>query len=358
MALQTSRTTQPLTLDEIDPAWLTGALRTRFPDVEVVDAVRDAERAGTSTSARFALTYADGTLDPSLPPAVYVKGGFDAVMRRRVWAAPIQEARFYADFADEVPLNLPGAYYAGVDDDARQGIVILEDLSARGVHLGHATDHVSVDALAACVTDLAALHARFWADARLAAYQNWSGPQRAYLRYLCRPKHWAEVLERPDADLLVQLLPTPEAALAGLEAMWAANDSRPPALLHGDCHGGNLFFEADGRPGFLDWQCTFPGNPGHDLGELMLTALDTEDRRRSERDLIEQYHDALLANGVPDAPGADELWLYYRRNIMHDMVSSVLNPYDMQSAEVTTITAGRTLRAAHDLDLLGALAGA
>jgi hypothetical protein len=29
----------------------------------------------------------------------------------------------------------------------------------------------------------------------------------------------------------------------------------------------------------------------------------------------------------------------------------------MQSAEVTTITAGRSLRAAHDLDLLGALAG-
>jgi hypothetical protein len=42
---------------------------------------------------------------------------------------------------------------------------------------------------------------------------------------------------------------------------------------------------------------------------------------------------------------------------MHDMESSVLNPYDMPSAEVTTITAGRTSRTAHDLDLLCALAG-
>jgi aminoglycoside phosphotransferase (APT) family kinase protein len=98
--------------------------------------------------------------------------------------------------------------------------------------------------------------------------------------------------------------------------MWALNDAKPPTLVHGDCHGGNLFYAADGAPGFLDWQCTFPGTPRHDLGELLLTT----------------------------------------QNIMHNMVSSVLNPYDMQTAEVTTITAGRTLHAAHDLDLLGALA--
>jgi aminoglycoside phosphotransferase (APT) family kinase protein len=164
------------------------------------------------------------------------------------------------------------------------------------------------------------------------------------------------VLERLDADLLVALLPTPDAALAGLEAMLAANDARPPTLLHGDCHGGNLFFEADGRSGFLDWQCTFPGNPGHDLGELLLTTLDTDDRRSSERELIGLYRDALAGHGVTDAPTVDEMFLSYRRNVMHDMVSSLLNPYDMQSAEVTAITAGRTLRAAHDLDLLDALA--
>jgi hypothetical protein len=66
---------------------------------------------------------------------------------------------------------------------------------------------------------------------------------------------------------------------------------------------------------------------------------------------------ALAGQGVRDVPSVEELFLFYGRNIMHDMVSSMLNPYDMQSAEVTTITAGRSLRAAHDLDLLGALAG-
>jgi hypothetical protein len=354
MPLQTTRTSLPLTLEEVNPEWLTRVLRTQFPDVTITSTVRGAERAGTSTSARFALTYAAGAA--GLPAAVYVKGGFDAVMRRRVWAALIQEARFYAEFADDVPLNIPRAYFAGVDEQGRQGVVILEDLTARGVRFGHATDDVTLDSVAACVTGLAALHARFWGNTRLGLYRHWAEPQRAYLRYLCRPKHWAEVLRRPDADLLVQLLPTPEAALAGLSAMWAANDARTATLLHGDCHGGNLFFETDGRPGFLDWQCTFPGNPGHDLGELLLTTLDTGNRRGWERDLIGLYRDVLVGHGVRDAPSKEKLWLDYRRNIMHDMVSSVLNPYDMQTAEVTTITAGRTLRAAHDLDLLDALA--
>jgi aminoglycoside phosphotransferase (APT) family kinase protein len=355
MALPTTRMSLPLTLDEVTPTWLTQALSTRFPGVDVVMAVRDSERAGTSTSARFSLAYRAGTAVPDAPATVYVKGGFDAVMRRRVWAALIQEARFFGELSADVPINVPVAYFAGIDEEARQGVLILEDMTTRNVHFGHATDHVSIATAAALVTDLARLHARFWDDPRLAGYRDWAEPQRAYLRYLCRQKHWDEVLERPNADLLVQVLPTPEAALDALERMWALNDARVPTLVHGDCHGGNLFFEADGSPGFLDWQCTFPGTGAHDLGELLLTTLDTDDRRRSERDLIGAYQQALVANGVANAPTAEDVFLSYRQNVMHNMVSSVLNPYDMQTAEVTTITAGRTLHAAIDLHLLDAL---
>jgi Phosphotransferase enzyme family len=355
MELRTSVMPLPLTLDEVTPEWLTDALGTRFPGVEVTGSVRDAERAGTSTSARFVLTYGSDSGYADLPESVYVKGGFDAVMRRRVWSALIQEARFFSEFGDQVPVRIPLAYFAGVDDEARQGIVILEDMTVRGVRFGHATDHVTVDAVTEIVGELARLHARFWNAPQLSEYRAWADPQRSYLRYLCRPKHWDEVLQRPNADLLVEVLPTPSAALEALEKMWAINDTRVSTLVHGDCHGGNLFFETDGRPGFLDWQCTFAGAPAHDLGELLLTTLDVPARRDGERQIIQYYRDELVANGVENAPSTDELFLSYRQNVMHNMISSVLNPYDMQTAEVTTITAGRTLHAAIDLDLLGAL---
>ena len=40
---------------------------------------------------------------------------------------------------------------------------------------------------------------------------------------------------------------------------------------------------------------------------------------------------------------------------MHNLIGSVLNPYDMQTEEVTTISATRALAAAQELDTLKAL---
>ena len=357
MSLTTTAMRLPLTLDEVTPEWLTEALGTRFPGVKVAGASRDAERAGTSTSARFTLDYAARGDNPDLPDTIYVKGGFDAVMRRRVWAALIQEARFYAEFAPDMPVNIPLAYFAGVDEEQRQGIVILEDMTIRNVHFGHATDDVSVDTVAQIIEGQAKFHARFWADPKLEAYREWAEPQRAYLRYLFRQKSWDAVQERPYAHLMNQVLTSGEQGVEWLERQWALDDARVPTLLHGDCHGGNLYFETDGRPGFMDWQCVFPGAPGHDHGEMLLTNLTTEDRRANERQLLKHYREVLVASGVKDAPSDDELFLSYRQNIMHNVASGGMNPYDMQTEQVTVITATRILQAAIDLDLKGALFG-
>ena len=345
----------PLSLAEVTPSWLTTALSHTFPGIRIEAAHQSDTRSGTASSARFELLYGTRAGHMSLPDSVYVKGGFDSIMRNRVWAALIQEAQFYRDFAGDAPVALPRAYYCGYDSAARQGIVILEDLFARQVRFGHATDDTTVDTLAAVVEGLAKLHAHFWDDPRLASVSSWKDPQRTFFRYLCRPSHWADVLERSYGATLLGILPSREMALAGLERMWAMDDSAARTLVHGDCHCGNLFYEPNGVPGFLDWQCVFPGAPAHDLAELIVTSLEPERRRTAERDLIQLYCDILKSEGVADRPSADELFHSYRCNNMHNLIGSVLNPYDMQTEEVTTISATRALAAAQELDTLKAL---
>ena len=355
MTLNTTNTQLPLSLDEVTPDWLTSALSTRFPGVKVSTAVRDAERAGTSTSARFTLQYASRGAGNAAPDTVYVKGGFDDAMRRRVWAALIQEARFYAEFGPEVPVDIPLVYFAGVDFEAKQGVLILEDMTARGVRFGQIPDYNSVDTVAKVIEGQAKLHAKFWNDPRLPAYREWAEPQRLFIRYIFRQKHWEAVHQRQYADMIRQVLPSPEFAIRAQERLWAINDARIPTLLHGDCHFGNLFFTPEGQPGYLDWQCTFPGVPGHDHAEMIISALTTDDRRASERDLITLYREVLVASGVKDAPSFDDLFLSYRQNLMHNMGFAVFNPYDMQTVLVTDTSAIRALHAAIDLDMAGAL---
>ncbi|MDQ6525891.1 phosphotransferase [Nocardioides sp. LHD-245] len=352
----TGSTELPLTLDEVTPAWLSGALGTAFAGVRVGAVTRQGERAGTSTSATFVLDYEDDGGHADLPRSVYIKGGFDEVMRRRVWVALIQEARFFAELAPDVPINIPRSYFSGVDEAVGQGVVILEDMAPRGVEFGHITRDRGPDTVARVIELQARLHARFWNSPRLDAYADWGQPQRVFLRYLLREKSWDDVLTRAYGDRILDIFPDRDFALRALERCWELDDALPRTLLHGDPHSGNQFFEADGAPGFNDWQCTFPGAPGHDHAEMLVSSLSVEERRAHERDLIAHYREVLVAEGVADAPSLDELFLSYRQNQAHNMVQSVFNPYDMQTQEVTDTSAGRTLAAAADLDLIGALA--
>lgn len=345
----------PLTLDDVSAPWLSDALAKRFPGVRVSAVTREDERAGTSTSARFLVEYDQDGGHDTLPGSVYVKGGFDPVMRRRVWAALVQEARFFAELAPDVPINIPQAYFTAYDEEVGQGIVVLEDMSTRGVDFGHITQGRGPDTIAAVIELQAKLHARFWASPRLDAYKAWGEPQRLFLQYLLREKSWDEVMTRGYGDRITPILRDREFALRALAACWAHDDALPRTLLHGDPHSGNQYFEKDGAPGFMDWQCTFPGAPGHDHAEMLCTSLTIDERRTHERDLLLHYREVLVAEGVEDAPSFDALWLNYRQNQMHNMAQAVFNPYDMQTQEVTDMSAERCLTAAEDLDVIGAL---
>ena len=48
-----------------------------------------------------------------------------------------EEVHAYADVAPVSPLRMPRCYFAGYDAEAQQGIVIMEDLRARGVTFLH-----------------------------------------------------------------------------------------------------------------------------------------------------------------------------------------------------------------------------
>lgn len=341
----------PLTLEAITPQWLSAALSVRHPGTRVKSVEVSNRRSGTSTSSRMVLEYEGET---GLPRTLYIKGGFQEAMRRRVWAALAIEAQFYDRIAPTLPIRMPRSYFAGVDESTRQGIVIFEDLTLRGVGFGHATQPLGADAIAKVLDLQARMHAQWWERPALAELAQWAQPQRVFLKYLLRQKHWNEVLQRPYADRIPAPLRDADFVAHAHDRLWALNDSRRQTLVHGDCHGGNLFFERDGSPGLLDWQCTARGHWAHDVMWIIVSAMDIEARRAHERDLLEHYLGQLSACGAP-APRFDEAWLAYRQNMMHGMSSSVANPYDMQSETVTRLSAERVLAAIEDLDVLESL---
>lgn len=341
----------PLSLDDVTPSWLTHALAGAFPGAVVTGVRRDREFFGTAASARLHLDYAAGC--PAGPPSVHVKGGFDDTWRKRVWMALHQEVRFYNDFAADVDLNLPIAYYAALDESP-QGILVMEDLAARGVSFGQNMLPVTPDHVAGILEQVAGMHATWWGSPRLEAIRGWEQPQRTFLKYLYRPKHWDVLADWTNGDLMVEAVGSADNAVAALETLWAWCDAQPRTLVHGDLHGGNIFYESDGRPGFLDWQLCFGGTYSHDMAWIIITALTVEQRRTHERELVETYRDALRVAGGP-APGLDDTWDAYRRQTAHAIASYGAVPRDNGPVPVLEEAGLRAFTAAIDHDVLGAL---
>ena len=136
----------PRSVDELTAAWLTHALRERFPAViveavEIVQVIR-----GTATKVRLHAHYAGGAVTGGPPETLCVKGGLDDRWRVKAFTRVVKplglldpakayevEVRFYDHLAPTIHASLPDCWFAGVDAQTGQGILVLEDLVTAGV---------------------------------------------------------------------------------------------------------------------------------------------------------------------------------------------------------------------------------
>ncbi|MDT5199581.1 MAG: hypothetical protein QOH34_1103 [Mycobacterium sp.] len=173
-------TVLPLGLDEITTKWLSEALSAANPGVEVASVEIDRVVHGTASKALLRLTYNDARGDAGLPPTLCVKGGFRDALRKRVWGGLMLETRFYKLVAPQLTINIPRCYFAAIEESSRQAVVVLEDLSARGVQFMGAEAPLEPDAVAAMLTLPARLHAQWWGRADLNQFNGWQDPMRVH----------------------------------------------------------------------------------------------------------------------------------------------------------------------------------
>lgn len=342
----------PRSFDEFTADWFSKALSRQFPGAIVSGFSRNSERVGTSASCRFELTYANCGEGDDAPNVVYLKGGFTEQQLNRYWMVLQQEARFYSALSHDVPTTIPRHYFAAIDEE-KQGITMLEDLVSRNVRFGF-WGELTVGDVAGLLEQFAALHARWLGDARLPSLAGWEVPQREFLKYLVRDKHWEELTGRAYGPELIEAIPEPRLVRAALERLWALNDAARRTLVHGDAHGGNMYFAPDGAPGILDWQLCFAGTPMHDVSWLIVSGLNIEDRPAEEARLLKTYAAAAAAHGT-EMPDFDAIWLSHRQQMVHAFVSGACEPRESGPVEAINAAARVAIAAANDHDVLDAL---
>jgi aminoglycoside phosphotransferase (APT) family kinase protein len=340
--------------DAITPSWMTTALSAHHPGA-VVDDVRVALRDdGTNRRARLELTYSAG----SGPGTVFAKAVDPAHAELVALTSGLfHEPRLFSSGV-ALPLDHPEVYLALIDEEGGDFLMIMEDVVARGGDPRDSTRPMTVEQVANGVRGLARLHSAYWGD-RLTGNPalGWVEPFVAFEGMQYAPLDIAR--ERAADTVSDEILAlTGEQLFVDIWARYIGTLTRAPqTLLHGDPHIGNTYVLPDDDVGFLDWQMARRGNWSLDLGYFLQGALHIEERRRSERDLLDEYRDALTLP-ADDMPSHDEVLVRYRASVAHGLAiwMATLSGGDAwQSAGVCLALVQRYAAAFVDLDSRAAI---
>ena len=139
----------------LSPAWLSSALSTHFPGIEV-ESVQVTETLQTmATKVRFDVEYVDAPV--GAPRALCVKGYFGSGVGYRSTAG-LGETKFYRELASTLSVRVPPCFYTGIDESTGQAIIIMEDLVTSGSTFLSALSPYRVDQAASTLDQLARLH--------------------------------------------------------------------------------------------------------------------------------------------------------------------------------------------------------
>jgi hypothetical protein len=299
----------------LSPRWLTAALQPRFPGIEIAAVVPGPVVDRISTNARFVIECSGGIPD-GLSPALCVKGYFNEIGRTaRYVGAP--EAGFYRDLAAVTGVRTLRSVYADIDPATRHGVVITEDVVAQGGTFLDGNSPYTPDQTAQTLAEFARLHAATWADPRYADTE-WLAPRLGRVLDVWGLSNTIEIVSRnfdgPNGTGIPDEVRDPHRLVDAYRDL--ATPSGPWCVIHGDAHVGNLYLDAAGAASLVDWQLVQRGRWYFDVGYHIASTLTVPERRRTERDLLRHYLDALASHGVTPPPW-NEAWPAIAGGMLH-----------------------------------------
>lgn len=347
----------PLRIEDIDRDWLNRALRTRAPEAtlrafDILDV-----NHGTCTKIRLRLDLDEPGRRAGIPERVILKGGFEPHSRAMHYMHE-SEVRAYRDVLPVLGLPSPACYFAEFDPERRQGIVIMEDLTARGVTFCNPLQPQKREQVARRLGELARFHAKTWGSPALRSGRwEWLEPMipegGGHLAQFLEPDVWQRYVELPRgraASIYFQDVHWMRTALDRLAVLAA---QLPHAVLHGDTHLGNLYIDPDGTPGFFDsvphrWPAI------EEVTYHITCALDPIDRRRWENDLVALYLEELARHGVTP-PRLEDALKHYAAFLAFGFCIFIVNDSTFQPESINTAYTARFSAAMIDNDTIGVL---
>jgi Ecdysteroid kinase-like family len=307
---------------DISAEWLDGVLGAAAPGARVTCVTPLHASVGTTTRAALSVQYNAAGIAAGLPTQLFVKCTSTAAQRLMLGLGGLiyGEPGFYTCVRPKLEIEAPQGFYGAVEPRSWRSIVVLEDVvRTRGARFWELPTRVTRRQIEDLVATVATWHGRLW-----------NSPLLAQWRWLKTPAQQMQVIDaliafadrtgagatRAHAVIPRELRGRAQDLYAGMRRSLQAASCGPRTYLHGDLHVANTYFLPQGTIGVADWQVGLQGSWAHDYAYILTTALEVEDRRTWERELLDFYLDRLAAAGGA-APPRNDAWEAYRRATLY-----------------------------------------
>jgi Phosphotransferase enzyme family len=355
---------------QFDEHVLQALIRTKHPEAVVRSArVVDIAMTGdghqqVSSAQRVAVEIEYGPSVPDdLPTRLIIK-----IARPDFGDLPLyrNEVNAYLNLGDELPVNTPRC--VGGHHDAASGTfaLVLEDLRHGDARFQSVQTSTTVQDIEQLLDELARMHGAFWDSPRFDGELKWVSPHTSGPIYemftdpnLIPALVTYEVATQQFKREFVEMVDeTADSLCTKVDVARHHQAALHQTLLHGDCHIGNTYQDADGCAGLLDWQLLARGYCMHDVSYLLITGLSVADRRQYERHLIEYYRQRLAETGAVGIPPLRELLEEHRIAAAWCLyVGWLTTPIDNYGWEISVANHIRLATAYRDLESKRAIDG-
>lgn len=310
----------PLSYEAITPAWMTDVLCKQTPGAEVTRVRLDERDSGSTNRRRIFVEYNEAGEAAGLPGSVFCKATQGLLNRINLAICGCIHAEnvFFNRIRPLMDLETPRAIHAAYDPESFNSIIVLHDMAGEVTFCDY--DHRIDHALACSLVDLLVkLHSQFWQHPEINA-QTMALPTFPEFWHMIERNEQAAYCDkgfRESEDII------PARLYARADEVWPATlksvdlqNHYPHTLLQGDCHLKQWYVRnATGTMGLTDWQGACFGDWARDFSYALGTALEIEDRRSWEKELLQRYLDGMKSAGI-DMPSWDDAWLRYRHNML------------------------------------------
>ena len=277
---------------------------------------------------RYQLKY--GSSDPSCPQTLIGKFASDDPGSRMTGITTlnyVREVGFYNHIASKLTIPMPKCYYAAVDEEGIEHLLLLEDLAP--AEQGNQITGCTPELAESAVKQLVGLQGPTWCDASLKT-ADWLAREDLDAYHALAKEAYQTLLpgfvDRFSSALTQDYVELFEQLGSSSNFPVYLPNEEIFCLAHMDYRLDNFLINESTNPPrvtVVDWEGVGINQPLTDVAYLLGSSLQPDVRAKVENKIVRAYYDGLVSSGVTGFSW-DDCWSAYRRATLHGFIVMVV----------------------------------